>query len=346
MPPAPEPEAPSVRLFASVDLIGSTAFKNQVGSEAAGYRNRVPPWAETFRGFYWGFARTLHEVPDQHGDSAQSDGERFVLFKSLGDELIFTQTIRRHGDAVRLSTRFRNALRAYNSSLGGQQLGLRVKGTLWIAGFPINNTQIADPRLGDGLGGFDYLGPSMDAGFRLAKHASKRRLQVSVDLALLLTVAQTSLTFFFDGMEPLRGVLGDRPYPLIWIESDEDDIEQRLQGIDRRHCDYRDLHQFCDNYLASCQSPPCWLIKPYLADDPRFQEQPAWHRQIYAEWAKEGAKQSAVTTGSAPADTDPVAGTAITESSITDAVVRFAPSAQRKKRRRNPAARTQAEPPG
>ena len=81
----------------------------------------------------------------------------------------------------------------------------------------------------------DYIGPSIDTGFRLGGMASPRKLVISVDLAYLLSVEQErhnrepaaysvgplsfqKFDFKYEGRLPLKGVLGGAPYPVIWID--------------------------------------------------------------------------------------------------------------------------------
>lgn len=72
----------------------------------------------------------------------------------------------------------------------------------------------------------DFLGPDIDLGFRIAKHALRRRLVVSADLSYLLYKEARNITDKIEdklrivSYESLKGIWGDRRYPIIWYEED------------------------------------------------------------------------------------------------------------------------------
>lgn len=80
---------------------------------------------------------------------------------------------------------------------------------------------------------------------RLREHATPRQLVVSADLVWLLCHSHDSCTdrerkrcrflaiphIGYDGRRGLKGILGGKPYPLLWIEADPDN------GIDRAEDD-------------------------------------------------------------------------------------------------------------
>lgn len=84
----------------------------------------------------------------------------------------------------------------------------------------------------------DFIGPSMDTGFRLCQKADPRRLVVSAEVALLLASAgpppkgvfSCPIGLHFAGREVLRGVNGGSPYPLFWIDLLFDDPLLRAEG--------------------------------------------------------------------------------------------------------------------
>lgn len=256
----------SVRLFASVDLVGSTAFKNKFTSDALNYASGTPPWSEVFRAFYHKFSSLINESEGKFksGSLIKDKRNRFVLLKGIGDELVYSQEIKHHDEAIELTVIFRDSLRKYNELLKKEDCPLRVKGTLWLAGFPINNTKIpnpAPPDAGSAQPEYDYLGPSIDTGFRISKFSTIRKMVVSIDLALLLTCStDTGLVFYFDGVESLKGVLNEKPYPIVWVECDEDRTIEELQGIKKEPCREGNLQAFCKKFIADHQEQS-WLIR-------------------------------------------------------------------------------------
>jgi hypothetical protein len=67
----------------------------------------------------------------------------------------------------------------------------------------------------------DFVGPSIDTGFRLTSWATPRQFVVSVDLAFLLTSSSIEprepLPLHFSGRAKLKGVIDDEPYPVLWL---------------------------------------------------------------------------------------------------------------------------------
>ncbi len=87
--------APQLRLFLSVDVVGSTAFKHRKALDG-----ESKPWLKFIHGFYTGFPemcwRRVTEV--QAEAPPKTLLAKPYLWKALGDELIF------HGDGI--SSRF------------------------------------------------------------------------------------------------------------------------------------------------------------------------------------------------------------------------------------------------
>ena len=279
-----------VRLFASVDLAGSTAFKThgrKDQSERAG-----PAWVDTFTSFYVGFPRMFER---DLGDLKLEKRLRPRLVKIIGDELLLQTEIASSADARKLVRFLATAIAEYTKT-SMASLPLRLKATAWIAGFPINNHRV--PFDGKGLVE-DFIGPSIDAGFRVAAAATPSKLVVSVDLALLLLAGTDPLELYFEGTESLHGVLDGRPYPIIWhkVETDERDLhdaELRLRG---HAADREKLAAYCEAYVASCvaATKDTWMIRPYFAGDPAFSEIPPWHLAVMDAWKKADSTPKART---------------------------------------------------
>lgn len=266
-------EEPCVRLFLSVDLVGSTAFKNRRETELSSYRNG-PPWANVFQEFYAGFPRVFERQIGHHRLDAPI---RPRLVKAIGDELLLQTPIESSHDAQQVVRHFAVALVDYKSkNLSDHQLSL--KGTAWIAGFPINNFRVSFEQE-DGRRAVDFIGPSIDTGFRLTSMSSPRMLTVSVDLALLLLQGD-GLDLYFGGTHNLKGVLGGKPYPHIWYKVAGDDAELHTAELrlSKQTADKDALKQYCEHYIEG--SANTWLIRPYLKDDDRFSKTPEWHKQV------------------------------------------------------------------
>jgi hypothetical protein len=186
--------------------------------------------------------------------------------------------------------------------------GLGVKGTVWSAGFPIRNLMyrihpLMRPNIDlvqdeDGSGEYysigasvnpvlghyavltDFLGPEVDLGFRLKSSASARRLAVSMDAAYFLahhTPPNWPIIFTLVGWVPLKGVYGDHPYPIVWVDfALEKEIERRtvfegvtealaanyLSASDRMHRD--DFAKFYSDWQRDLQELGAYRIQPYI----------------------------------------------------------------------------------
>lgn len=264
----------------SVDLVGSTAFKNKTETVGEGAYRNGPPWADVFRNFYNGFP-TMFERMLEHRSLPEAIRPRLV--KTIGDELLLQTEIRRSQDAKDVVSFFSSALATYTeTNLSDKPLLL--KGTAWVAGFPINNFRVTFAEEGGRIGGEDFIGPSIDTGFRIAKTASPSKLAVSVDLALLLLAGRDKLDLYYDGNESLKGVLGGKPYPMIWyrVYGPERALFNAELALKNVQADKEKLEKYCDEFIKSCRDT--WLIRPYLPDDSDFREKPPWHEEVIKTW--------------------------------------------------------------
>jgi hypothetical protein len=313
----------SLRLFLSLDIVGSTEFK-QASRSADGRAAAITiAWLEPFLSFYqlsveqmdaqW--ARVCVEMsavdPKNRSDRFHF-GDRPVFWKGAGDEVLFSKAVRSPVDAMATIHAFLLVMRDHRTRFVDKGLPLDVKGTAWLAGFPVNNAETvlpggasepAEERLDDPVAEnyrllelhhagkknapIDYIGPSIDLGFRLREHATPRRLVVSVDLAWLLCRAHRSFEkehgkcsrlgvphIGYDGRRGLKGILGGQPYPLIWIEADpENDLDRAedvlrgrpLSGTSPPNAHVQAVKDYCGLFLNS-RTP--LQTRPYVKDCP------------------------------------------------------------------------------
>lgn len=220
-----------VRIIASIDLANSTSFKTAKPHE----------WLRTYVEFYEQFPKALSIA---YPTSTRDDAEQLTVFKYLGDEIIMTAPVERVGDLVPHVQAMRSAILNYNETLKGvHPPALMCKGTLWLAGFPSAN-QIVRLINGHKEVVTDFIGPSIDAGFRLAKLASPRRMFISLELLHYLAqamkmapVAQSTsdLRIYYEGAEHLHGILSGVMYPKFWVDVlNEIPTEQKLHGVERK----------------------------------------------------------------------------------------------------------------
>ena len=140
-------------------------------------------------------------------------------------------------------------------------LGLPLKGTAWLAGFPVTNMVIEFPDIGR-----DYVGPSIDLGFRLAGRATRKKFVISADLALMLVDAVRALRMseddfpiHFSGRESFKGISNE--YPVFWIDC-ADQTSKSEASLSR--CDYKYISEFVEEFITA-NSPPFYL--PFIVSD-------------------------------------------------------------------------------
>lgn len=280
---------PKLRLFLSVDIVGSTDLKYHQSTSSG------PHWVFPFLSFFNTFPELFDGAVAEESaraTTANSSALEFPsLWKALGDELIFVTELRnRHAAAVYIRA-FRLALQkaAYNWT------NLRFKGTAWLAGFPIGNAEIpiASSRTGMGFAA-DFVGPQIDAGFRLKNFATSRKFILSADLVYLLARAgRHGMDFYFDGDEPLKGVMHGKAYPLIWVDCE-------AQPTGKRKSAQPTLNQIKDLLQGRAKAKPnqllsylhAWLgewggkvSRPFICSD-QFDDlrKPEGYEKAWEEW--------------------------------------------------------------
>lgn len=279
-----------LRLFLSADMIGSTAFKQNARGESG-----PMAWRFTVLEF-------LTEVPVQLHEACRDLGTPNLpeVYKGIGDEIVFVVTLERsYREAALYIAAFQQMLQYFMSD---DELP-SVKGSAWLCSFPVSNMELDVERSitvrEDGqkkevlVNVLEYIGPQMDVGFRVAKYSTAMKLPLTLDLALLLITAKleeysaaTGMRFCYDGREALKGVLGERPYPLvsILIEGSYELTELRLLGELPRESasveDLTDLATLCRNFIKN-NEPQMFL--PYLFDCDTFNRMPAAHKQLLIE---------------------------------------------------------------
>lgn len=211
-----------LRLFLSVDLVGSTQFKTRfTGEEGAG-------WLTTFQTFFTNFPIMLagqvgFEFLDDEGSTPAVD-----VWKVMGDEMIFVAEPKSAEELASLLRALFNTIRLYEQK-NFAQLPLRLKGAAWVAEFPERNIEVEIPELSSGDGGrhLDYIGPDIDLGFRIAKFSRPSSVVLSLDLLDILLAADNrdTLALHLVGREILKGVMFGRPYPIVWMRNAEEPFD-------------------------------------------------------------------------------------------------------------------------
>ena len=254
-----------LRIFFSVDVQGSTSYKVQESDST------VPNWTQAFKEFFREFPQTLKQAYKDLDTPLQGLAAPPEIWKFVGDEILFWQKLERHDQSLAHVVAFKNAIMKFNDAWSSK-LPLRLKGAGWLAGFPVANSEVQLSTSPDGDKEIrDFLGPSIDLGFRIAHLATERKFAVSTDLALLILdamhslEAQHSCILLYDGRQSLKGVLGGCPYPIVWIDmyDGQQTDEEKLLG-QRREVDHDTLLSFIRRFLDSTAG----MRRPFIEGDP------------------------------------------------------------------------------
>lgn len=227
------------------------------------------------------------------------------LWKTIGDEVFFTKRIDHPWQAVVCMHAWVRTLAVLRTFLLEHKLN--VKSTAWLADFPLRNQEIAlrtvttssldelddthilnnHNRLRDfydkNTDGYvlDFIGPSIDTGFRVTSFASPRKLALSAELSFLLSCEQSraqlnpqlyaqrsyvlpSFMMRYDGRHQLKGVLDGSGYPIFWIDLDPNNPLSVAEDnvTNNRPPTNADVFNLAKTFI---ESQPLFLSKPYMA---------------------------------------------------------------------------------
>lgn len=321
----PDPLSSTLRLFLSVDVVGSTAYKQAnnaaFNSDAdVAKETRAEPWFSPIAQFYREMERLFAKEWDYYCSflAKKHDwptGPAPELWKSAGDELLYTKVLTDHREALACVYCWKKSLQVYRRIFREKYGSLDLKSTAWLAGFPITNTEVVfrisvggmlpdydddDPVYNNlsllnefykGNAGKnlirDFIGPSLDIGFRLCSLATPRKFVISVDLALMLVqalraipagIGQNGFPIHYDSRVALKGVLGGADYPVFWIDMSPspkiENVEDKLLKIEAGSTDH--IKEFCEAFIEENNSK---IIIPYIVGnpDPYFGRPPGHH---------------------------------------------------------------------
>jgi hypothetical protein len=205
--PTDAASAPDGRLFVSIDIAGSTAFKASRPTEQ---------WLPVFRAFFEHFPLVLLGQLAEAFEDAQ-DLPPLALWKASGDELVFDAPLPETAETVALLRAVFEAARLYGQRAFAE-LPLDLKTTAWSATFQ-PNARVEIPEIADRTGAayVDFIGPDIDLGFRLTSQAQPGSMLVSLDLAerLLAPCIAAGGVLVADGVAALKGVAGGQFYPVL-----------------------------------------------------------------------------------------------------------------------------------
>ena len=178
-------------------------------------------WEETLQITFSTFHNTFRDYLNLN--NSKTEEGTYNLWKALGDEIIYVCNVESKIEIHRLVSAFSLALRRLDKKL--KETGnLRLKGTAWVANFPVRNRIVYFPFPKTDKTPFpreDYSGPDIDIGFRIGKEAWPGFLTLTMDLVTLLGNADTKLQINVShvGWKKLKGVWEEREYPIFWAKA-------------------------------------------------------------------------------------------------------------------------------
>lgn len=235
-------------LFMSADIEGSTAYKQQTTLTEHGHR--LEPFFVFLKEFGDNMNKQRRKVAKATDCTEASMPREPDPWKILGDELIYVVELTNMNEAHFHMRAFKETLEACKAQ---ENFPLPVKGSAWLAGFPVGNVLL--PL--DQEGSYDYLGASIDLGFRLSKFSTPYRICISADLAALLIGANgIPFEYGYEGRRDLKGILEKIGYPIIWINTGSSelyDLEKKTLG--EKECNSKDLKSFCNSFITESKCP-------------------------------------------------------------------------------------------
>lgn len=301
----------------SADIVGSTALKQSPFSASKAAQRAT--WFSKIQGFYFeadqAFRREFNSFKDKESDDSIV-GPYPELWKTIGDEVVFVKVITDHRQVIQTLRCWMRAMESVRKFVKKDNTRLDVKCTSWLAGFPFRNSEVA-VEIGKEIGNYgsgdgfvesgkllnsiyageknidaiiDYIGPSIDIGFRLSQFSSSRKFVISVDVAYVLALANPGemvkdpvFAVYFDGSHVLKGVLGGLRYPVFWLDlSPETGIERFEDGLTAIEPVDRDrLREYCNRFFSEYSS---YTFPPFIVSDTEqpIKAKPHWYDDDHA----------------------------------------------------------------
>lgn len=269
------------RAFLSVDIDNSSALKQP----------HTKSWYRIFYLFFNDFRESFLKK------YSNKEVEKPTVWKNLGDEIIFQVELNEYDHIRNHIKNFFDSIREFNTKMS-------CKGTIWLAEFPVYNMRIDTQKHfnankteddHDNSPTYDYIGKSMDAGFRLSKFATHEKLVLSVEVMFMFACVMNrdvlpssqDWCIRINSTEILKGVYGDAPYPIFWIDnrnsfpdsSAKSDQEKIEDAIFKHDISFKKITDYCYQYIKSHNS----MCVPFMKGNPKNAESPQEYEKEKAE---------------------------------------------------------------
>lgn len=321
-----------LKIFLSADIVGSTALKQRYKAKIEDVI-----WPRIIRGFYRNFIDSVEHrwfssrgitkdfgfdpnspktLDDKHIDELFGPPPKF--WKTVGDEVLFWKELTCEKQvwmtlAVWLAAvaDVRKFLHSFSET---DVKSLDIKSTCWLAEFPVRNrlfraenlnlTEQADfyeflydrPEVDQGLS-YDFVGPALDIGFRIASLSTNKKMHIDVGTAYLLArtfehitrtqrrhmagfipeeigldadkgdaMIEERMQIFYTGSDILKGV-GDVKYPMLWINTCQAKTSEFLKESvmfpnGRPSISPKNLKEYCEYFYTEREQS---LWRPFIS---------------------------------------------------------------------------------
>ena len=227
-----------IYLFISFDLVDSTVFKTKIENKSI--------WQYVIFYFY-----------DTFNIAKTTILKKMFVWKYIGDEIILCAKIDSIDELQDIPKKAFELQNKISKEIQERfKIKLDIKGALWLAPvvyydrgqieeFNKNAKSKGSNRiknniyknikiiLNNGLvPTYDFLGPDIDTGFRIAKYAYKNKIILSAEYAYLLLKQLDEAEkkkIKIVSFEHLKGVWDDRAYPIIWYYNDWSNINDDFE---------------------------------------------------------------------------------------------------------------------
>ena len=245
---------PYLLYYLSIDIIDSTRFKTT-------YKNKKESsssWSHQFKIFFEDVDKYLTKAYRNYNDTVKVSFP--FKWRIIGDEIVYFSEIYDIQDILGHVLIAINFIKEFNS----MENPLKIKISSWLAGFPVNNALFYTKdekelrknnrqRISN-YETINFLGPYIDAGFRIANYSTINKYVISVDLALVLLILKNKedtgakeLEFYFDKEKLTKGINKGK-YPIIWINIGSDDSITFLLEKSNPCCATK-LSEYCKDYM-------------------------------------------------------------------------------------------------
>lgn len=280
-------------LFFSVDIVDSVAYKTR-------YLNA---WPADLHPFFQAFPAALaaecerallpagreHRLPSP--STWKHSGDEILFFVDIADAFGHAEPrddIQPYELALYYANAVTRTIKRHNSDsyrrLAANEPAFLLKGTAWFA--PVTATDSYSDSIGNVVlamsdwrhthaPGQDFVGRQIDIGFRIARFASANRFVLSGEYAILLlrdnsvTVRRAALDVCHDGRKPIKGILPDLGYPLLYIDMGDafERAERQLDGTSIQPPDAASTMNYLQEYIKRTTG---LLQYPFIKHDKLF----------------------------------------------------------------------------